>query len=351
MNLLFLLFAISVYCSVFSVYRRIGNGTFEIYNFSIQRTLPIRGLLAVSIVLHHLACVVWHQNIPIVSEFMSWGGLVVSVFFFLTGYGLVLSYINKGRDYLNGFLLHRLKKVLLPLVVATFCFLIVQSLLSSSNAFISVSGLVVGNPPLPTSWFVYTILLFYCIFYFIARTFNQKYYHIIICLWISCCIYALVLHYIHWEECWYKSIYAIGLGATYAYYENCIKKWITERPQRLISLLVSCFAFLCLVRLINEHFIYTYMSVWKLFVYSLTPLLIVFFVYSLGSFNTPALDFLGRISYEIYLVQGAFRLWFRQIDLNWYLYFTLTFILTILCAWLFNKLMKVGIPWSCKPDS
>lgn len=341
MNLLFLLITIFVVCSVFAVYRRNGNGNFAIYDFNLQRTLPIRGLLAVSIVLHHLACVVWSQHIPIVSEFMSWGGLVVSVFFFLTGYGLMVSYIKKGRSYLHNFLLHRLKKVLMPLIIATFCYLLIKSLLSSSNAFVSVAGLIHGLPPLPTSWFVYTVLLFYCLFYLIAKICHQKYYHIIIDLWIACGIYALVLHSIHWAGCWYKSIYAIGIGVTYAYYENSIKKWITEHPQRLIYTLLLSFAFLCIVRLANESFIYTNVSAWKFFVYALTPLFIVLFVYSLGSYSNPVLDFLGKISYEIYLVQGAFMMWFSKLEVSWYIYFALTFFFTFLTAWLLNRLCRM----------
>lgn len=206
----------------------------------------------------------------------------------------------------------------------------------------SVSSLANGIPPLPTSWFVYTVLLFYCIFYLIAKYCNQKTCQIIVYLWIACGTYASVLHSIHWEGCWYKSIYAIGIGATYAYYENEIKKWITKCPYRFAYSLVLCFAFLCLARLINENIIYTNVAVWKLFVYAFTPLLIVFFVYSLGSNNTPILNFIVEKSYEMYLVQGAFRLWFSQIGLNWYIYYALTFSSTILFAWLLKKLMKLA---------
>jgi peptidoglycan/LPS O-acetylase OafA/YrhL len=343
MNLLFLLISIFVVCSVFAVYRRISNGTFSIYDFNLQRTLPIRGLLAVSIILHHLASVTWYRQIPIVNEFLSWGGVVVSVFFFLTGYGMMLSYIKKGRSYLDGFLLHRFKKVFLPLIIATICFLIIHSLLFHKNAFLSIASLLDGKPPLPTSWFVYTVLLFYCFFYLIAKIFDQKYLHIIIGLWIACGIYAFALYSIHWAECWYKSIYAIGIGVTYAYYENSIKKWITEQPQRLVYITVLCFALLCLIRLTNEYFIFTNMAAWKFFVYALTPLLIVLFVYSLGSSNNLLLAFLGRISYEIYLVQGAIITWFYHVEVSWQIYFVLTILFTFLTAWLLNRLCRMLI--------
>lgn len=345
MDLLFLLISVLVLLSVSAVFRHIGRGSFMVHDFNLQRTLPIKGLLAILIVLHHLACVVWNQHIPIVSEFMSWGGLVVSVFFFITGYGLMQSYLQKGRGYLNGFLQHRFKKLLPSLFVATVCYLLVQSLLSGKNAFFSITELAYGNPPLPTSWFVFAVCFFYLIFYLAAKTSPPKCHHqiIIFCLWTACGLYAFILHSIQWEDCWYKSIFSLGIGVTYANYEKNLKNWIMKYPQRLAYILILCFLFLCFVRLVNENLIYTNISAWKLFAYSLTPLFVVFFVYALGSFRSSILDFFGKISYEVYLVQGAFVLWLSIMKNNWGAYFFLTFILTFVSAWLLNRL------WNATP--
>lgn len=49
---------------------------------------------------------------------MNIGPLCVSLFFFLSGYGLMCSYERKGAAYFKGFLSHRLGRVIFPLITA-----------------------------------------------------------------------------------------------------------------------------------------------------------------------------------------------------------------------------------------
>ena len=46
----------------------------------------------------------------------------MAVFFFLSGYGLMVSLITKGQKYLDGFLKKRLLKIVLPLVLCSIVF-------------------------------------------------------------------------------------------------------------------------------------------------------------------------------------------------------------------------------------
>ena len=71
--------------------------------FGRGKVFPLKGILAVLIVLHHLT---YEIKSPLLQPFHSWGAPIVSVFFFISGYGLMTSYKNKGKHYLSGFIKH-----------------------------------------------------------------------------------------------------------------------------------------------------------------------------------------------------------------------------------------------------
>ena len=103
----------------------LGSHTFMGVQFSKQATVPLRGLLATGIVLHHLSLRLVEASPDcswIWSQFSFWGAPIVAVFFFLSGYGLMVSLITKGQKYLDGFLKKRLLKIVLPLVLCSIVF-------------------------------------------------------------------------------------------------------------------------------------------------------------------------------------------------------------------------------------
>lgn len=76
-----------------------------------KTSVRIKGLLAVLIVLHHLSI-----NTPgtlLFQAFTSIGTMVVAVFFFYSGFGLMESYLKKP-NYLRGFFSKRIVKLLIP---------------------------------------------------------------------------------------------------------------------------------------------------------------------------------------------------------------------------------------------
>ena len=315
-----------------------SKSTISLFDFNVQYTLPLRGLLAILIIIHHYALVEWNIEIPVIQEFMTWGGVVVSVFFFMTGYGLMISYKYKGDKYLSGFIQHRLGKILPPLVIATFCYLAFISVLNHSNSFPLVFELLNGTTPLPTSWFAYAIIFFYIIFFLSAKALS-KIKHIILSLWIIATIYIIVLNMLNWENCWYKSTYALNIGFTYAYYEDRIKNFIQKRPQ----FFAGCVLLTILV-LIGMRFVLgdAHISMWKSLVYYLTPLFVVAITYLCGAISSSVLKFLGGISYEIYIVQGAFITLLSPLRDHWALYFILVVVFSISFAWMLQKLCNIG---------
>ena len=147
--------------------------------FSKDATLPLRGVLALCIVLHHLSLRLMYM-IPEasffnLSEFIKWGEPIDSVFFFMSGYGLIKSFLKKGTNYLDGFLTGRLSKIMIPYIIC--CVLYIPF---NNNNLSSILGLETWKsdcPFLPSSWFVIIIFISYLFFYISAKLFLSPKFH------------------------------------------------------------------------------------------------------------------------------------------------------------------------------
>ena len=121
--------------------------------FDQKHTLPLRGILAILVVLGHLDTVVAGQTKILFLLHMATPA--VAVFFFMSGYGLMQSYSKKGDNYLYRFITKSSIKLLIPLFLTT---LLYQSVLLIGGRF-SLNGIVNDfitgvEMPLVYSWYV-----------------------------------------------------------------------------------------------------------------------------------------------------------------------------------------------------
>lgn len=136
-----------------------GKGCFYEKPLQLDNIIPLRGILALEIVLGHtyghLEDNAWlYLNNRI-------GVWVVGIFFFLSGYGLNYS-LHRKRDYLKGFLIKRVGRIILPFAVVCV-----------ANYFLGYSG---GFPEcLFQDWFVTEIILIYCIWYLLYKYLPESY--------------------------------------------------------------------------------------------------------------------------------------------------------------------------------
>ncbi len=68
--------------------------------FTINKVILLKAIFALGIVLHHLAI----AGVGFLAPFYRWGPILVSFFFFISGYGLGKSFIRRGKAYLNDFI-------------------------------------------------------------------------------------------------------------------------------------------------------------------------------------------------------------------------------------------------------
>uniref|UniRef100_UPI0025E189D8 acyltransferase family protein n=1 Tax=uncultured Streptococcus sp. TaxID=83427 RepID=UPI0025E189D8 len=88
---------------------------------NVKSTSGLRGFLAIGIIFHHLSQ--WVTSGDEFSNFSYMGTYIVSIFFFLSGYGLYIQTKVKP-DYLTNFFRKRLLKILIPFVFISGIYLI-----------------------------------------------------------------------------------------------------------------------------------------------------------------------------------------------------------------------------------
>ena len=179
-ELLLLLFPIGwLLICIIGVKKPAGQARFFETPFSMDLSSALKGAAATGIILHHLTQnVTKYGSHPMgpVTFFNEIGILFTSIFFFLSGYGLIRSYFSK-KDYFSSFLQKRLPHVLIPFFVSNVIYYLGLGIYfgylkdfyhghadSALDAVVSLSGFLLLNT---NTWFLVEITILYLLFYLI----------------------------------------------------------------------------------------------------------------------------------------------------------------------------------------
>ena len=210
-------------------------------SFSFTETLSLRGVCALLIMLHHISQYLTTgvpDSIPVrvLAEFTSWGIPVVGIFFFMSGFGLIKSYIRKKDAYIDGFLQHRLGRIVLPCVL---CMVFDASLIGG------------GNWCSPDHWwFIIAIVYEYLSFYINVLIFKQVRY-VVLMQSINTLAYICLMICLGFSEYWYYSIPCVNVGMYFALFEGKIIKKFSVYPRMSMALLFPSFAAVCTINSIK----------------------------------------------------------------------------------------------------
>lgn len=180
---LFILYIISLYKTEIKEVRE-----FKLHTFNPTAIEPLKGLIALIVMFCHIT---QKSDLGIFDELGNYGAVAVDIFFFISGYGLFYSLLNK-EDYLRHFLSKRFSKLLPPIVIVTVCFISIE-ILWQEKSFEDILNMLVRNKTLtPSAWFVYVIILYYFAFYVIFKVITRKIYALLVMsLFIAIYIIAL----------------------------------------------------------------------------------------------------------------------------------------------------------------
>ena len=182
---------------------------------SLENTTALRGALAIIIILHHMSERI--QNTKIFLILMHSGYLVVSVFFFLSGVGLIAS-IKKGSAYLHKFLTHRVLYFLIVYLFVTVLY-IIEKILTGKITSINyiLKSFVSFNPIASNSWYMIVLILYYLIFWISFKIFKSSNQKAIIAVFLFQIALTIIFVLCGAPSIWYISGFAYVAGMFWVY--------------------------------------------------------------------------------------------------------------------------------------
>lgn len=305
--------------------------------FDRETTIPLRGLLAIFIVASH-SVTPWLYSLGLPS---------VAIFFFLSGYGLCMSYKHKKGNYLKGFLSKRCSKLLPAFVALTLICVMSAILIDGQHLSALLKQMSNGQTILPNSWFIFAILYIYVAFYLSAllgKTLLRTGF-LLICFIL---IYIFLTREVgHWGHYWYTSILTVILGYYIALYEDSIDR-LVMRHTLAVYLTAVAMVFLSFYgKIILILHIPSPFEIWLGFWGISLALACYLIIRTLGTIKWKPLVWLGGISMEIYLVHGMLLMYIGKAlggfdqSLNTFTficYVILVYTLSIFAAWIIHKI-------------
>lgn len=251
---------------------------------------PIKGLLAIVIILDHLS---FSLQASVLDVFRVLGPPAVSLFLAFSAYGLYKSYLQKGAAYLKGFFKKRIWKVLLPALLATLLYYLIlwnpnrSLLLDFRNTFMH------GSPPLPQLWFVIEIIAFYLFFWVSFTLFGEKG---IIGLVLGALLIFAWTYSAGFGRNWWITVLAFPTGAFVSKYERPLFAFCERSIIHWIAIEIVLGLFFVLLYLSGQPLLWT-------LCYVVIPVAGILFVAGLPRriVDNRFLIFCGAISYELYL--------------------------------------------------
>ncbi len=307
--------------------------------FDLESSNCMRGFWCLVILLVHVPTAYQNTLQDLTGSFAYIG---VTFFFMTSGYGLMLGIKNKGIKSIEGFWLRRLPKLLLPMFL--------------TNIVLSLANLCqtgVYNPAdlINFHGFVRQLLVFYFIFWAVFRFIPQKVSEnqktLIICgavLLISLSIYIFKIS--AWATESFGFIYGILLAHYKSEFEAFAKqKWLAKSIGFCAAALIFGIAYLKFkhVVFIGEYLIKVILG--------LAILIFILTLNSKISIGNPVGRFMGKISYEVYLLHGAVFTLISSIapDINSGLFILLSILVTVALSPVINRISNMILSLISKP--
>lgn len=261
----------------------------------LTETTGFRGMLAIIVVLSHI-------GLTTSNYFDGFGIIGVSGFFFLSGYCLFEGLKNKA-NYLKGinFIFKRLITVLIPYYI---CLILYIAILHNNFNLTTIiqSILLVNYTVVSYSWYVAVILIFYLAFYIIFK-FSRNIKHGILIFLIFNLIYMIIAKIIVQQRYIFCSSYCFSLGLIYSYKIKDINLIIKNINYKLLFLVATIIFILYLILNFKLNFNGPLETLYTLGLPAIFTIWFLLF-FSIFNFGNKFNEFLGKISYEIYLLQG-----------------------------------------------
>lgn len=305
---------------------------------SISQTTCINGIFVILVFMSHFCQYIDTASISYFKPYLflraHLGQLIVAPFLFYSGYGIMEQIQKKGNEYVNDIPRKRVIRIWLHFALAVLLFLIVDVLIGdyySTNQIILsfFAWESIGN----SNWYIFAILCMYIATYVGFKCCSQKKTSIILVGAFSC-IYIVTMHFFKDGSWWYDTVlcYPAGMALSYSKdkFQRCIERY--KLPALITCALITLFLYMLL-----------YMLQGNIISHELLAIVFCFDIILICSFiriENQVLLFLGKHTFEIYILQRIPMILLQNRNGGGYAYLILSFICTIVISILFKKLER-----------
>ena len=180
--------------------------------------MKAKGLLALLVFTHHIYQVTSvFSGTYIGYVFQAFGYWAVAAFFFLSGYGLTISHLNKGNDYTKSLLIKKVAPfyTINALLVGIYCLVNMAKASFSIELSTVLQSFLFGKTIVGNGWYLQVQILLYIFFFISFLNNNEKKSKII--LVFLCFAYIVAAKVFGMSETWYVSIPAFVAGSFFAF--------------------------------------------------------------------------------------------------------------------------------------
>lgn len=291
-------------------------------------------IAAITVVSCHSA-IALGPSLPMSGYLAAMGYPAVGIFFFLSGYGLMKSFMAKGDIYLRNFWKNRIAKILIPFfIVSLFSFII--DCFNGIDCSQYIRNFQKGFPPLVNSWFIYLILASYFLFYCVFKIIRKVGLGISIIVIVSV-LYYLLIRTINWPGHWNASILSFPFGMVLAK----IDKFISF-SRRVFVMTLFVISSLLLFYITHFNIPENHETLCGFLIMLILPFAIIVSVTEINIKFKRIVDLFKQFYFELYLIHGLLIYLMGNFiyKANPFLSFCLILVLSFITAWCFHKLME-----------
>ena len=298
---------------------------------SFETTLSVKGAFVALVFCSHFRTYptlipFYDQPIICICDYL--GQMMVAMFLFYSGYGILESLKRKGPEYIQKFPQKRILKVLVQFDIAVLCFLALGFFLGEQfSAKRVLLSLIAWDDLKNSNWYIFAILCAYVFSYLSFKWFKVK----TALFMITLLSFAYIVVVSRFKgDYWWDTILCFPAGLYYSYMKDSFE--LNLRKHYFAYFIVSFVAFVFVNHFcrLNYFILGPLRSV--LFCTFLTILLFKFPV------NSALLKWLGSLVFPIYILQRIPMILFKHfgLDSSYELYFVLCLATTLLLAKLFS---------------
>lgn len=299
-----------------------------------ESTNAMRGFWSIVVMLVHVPLLFQNKYQDIIGSFAYIG---VTYFFMISGFGLQKSYMYHGDKALDKFWFKRLIKLFIPVGLIAIIRDVVILIFTKNYNFVDFIFI--------NKWLL-QLIVFYFFYWVIYKFLKLNNFFKVLIVSLIVCTYALIAYFFRFG--WHSESFGFVYGLLLAYNYERIKNIFDKRI--FLLLIISIFSSLLLgllyIKFKNVYFIGGFL--FKVLLGFAFVSLIVSINY-LFKFNNAINQFLGRVSYETYLIHGTIFLLLTNIctigdlSINSGVYILIAVIITLLMAFVVQILSDIII--------